>query len=57
MKELRCREVGFECEAVIRAESEDEVMRQASEHARTVHGKQDISDDEARAIRSKIRTE
>lgn len=57
MKELRCREVGFECEAVIRAESEDEVMRQASEHARTVHGKHDISEDEARAIRSKIRTE
>jgi predicted small metal-binding protein len=57
MKELRCREVGFDCEAVIRAESEDEVMRQAGEHARKVHGLQDISDDQVKAIRSKIRNE
>lgn len=57
MKELRCREVGFDCDAVVRAESEDEVMRQVAEHARTAHGMQTISDDQARAIRSKIRTD
>lgn len=54
MKELRCREVGFECDAVIRAESEEEVMRQASEHGRKAHGLETISKEQERDIRSKI---
>ena len=56
MKELRCKDVGFQCDAVVRAESEDEVMRQAAEHARKVHGLDKVSDEQVRAIRSKIRT-
>jgi predicted small metal-binding protein len=54
VKELRCREVGFECDAVVRAESEEEVMRQAQEHARKAHGMDKISVDQERDIRSKI---
>jgi predicted small metal-binding protein len=57
MKELRCREVGFECDAVIRAESEDEVMRQASEHGRKAHGLDRLSPEQERDIRSKIHDE
>ena len=56
MKELRCREVGFDCEGVIRAESDDDVMRQAADHARQAHGLDRISDEQAREIRAKIRT-
>ena len=56
MKELRCREVGFDCEGVVRAESEDAVMKQAAEHARSAHGMNQIDDATARQIRSKIRT-
>jgi len=37
-KELRCRDVGFECDAVVTAENEEDVLRQVAEHARTVHG-------------------
>jgi predicted small metal-binding protein len=37
MKLLRCREVGFDCDHVIRAESEAEILQQAAEHAQTVH--------------------
>ncbi len=37
MKVLHCSDVGFECEGVIRADSEEEILRQASEHVRTVH--------------------
>ena len=37
MKLLRCREVGFDCEHEIRAESETEVLQQAAEHAQAVH--------------------
>jgi predicted small metal-binding protein len=54
VKELRCREVGFECDAVVRADSEEEVMKQAQEHARKAHGLERISEDQERDIRSKI---
>jgi len=37
MKTLRCRDAGFDCEGKIQAASEDEVLRQAAEHARTQH--------------------
>jgi predicted small metal-binding protein len=37
MKVLRCRDVGFDCDGVVRAESEEELLRQVAEHAQTVH--------------------
>ena len=37
MKVLKCADVGFECEGVIRAESLDEVLKQAAAHAKQVH--------------------
>jgi len=40
-KELHCRDVGFDCEAVVVAESEDDVLAQAAEHAKAVHGMTD----------------
>ena len=38
MRVLRCRDAGFDCDHVIRAESEEELLRQVAEHAQTVHG-------------------
>ncbi|MCA1782548.1 MAG: DUF1059 domain-containing protein [Dermatophilaceae bacterium] len=37
-KELRCRDVGFDCEAVVTADSEEQVLPQVAAHAKTVHG-------------------
>ena len=37
MKTLRCRELGFNCAHVIQAESEEEVVAQAAQHAAEVH--------------------
>lgn len=54
MMELRCREVGFDCEGVVRAETEEAVLRQAAEHAKTVHGMTQLDDATVRQIRSKI---
>jgi predicted small metal-binding protein len=55
MRELRCREVGFDCNAVVRADSDEDVMRQVAEHARDVHGLTEIDEHTASQIRSKIR--
>lgn len=38
MKILHCRDAGFDCEGVIRANSEEEVLNQAAQHAQEVHG-------------------
>jgi predicted small metal-binding protein len=55
-KQLTCSDIGFACEAVIRADTEEEVMAQAAEHGRSVHG---MSDEDLRqnepAIRGAIR--
>jgi predicted small metal-binding protein len=40
-KELRCADVGFDCQAVMSGETEDEVMAQAADHARSVHNMSD----------------
>jgi predicted small metal-binding protein len=55
-KELKCADVGFDCDAQISAESEDEVMSQAKQHAKDAHGmsEQDFQQHEG-AIRGAIR--
>lgn len=40
-KQINCRDLGFECEGVVTAESEDEVLAQAAQHAQQVHGMTD----------------
>lgn len=37
-KELRCRDIGFDCEAVINADSDEEVLFQVVGHGKAVHG-------------------
>ena len=38
MKQLKCRDAGFDCDAVVQGESVDEVMAQVGPHAEEVHG-------------------
>lgn len=38
MKTLNCADAGFDCPAVVTADTEEEVLAIAAEHARTVHG-------------------
>jgi predicted small metal-binding protein len=52
---LRCGDVVNGCPAEINADSEDEVMRQAAEHARDAHGLTELDDDTVAAVRGAIR--
>jgi len=38
MKTLHCSDAGFDCQAVVKAETEEEILAQAAAHAQTVHG-------------------
>jgi predicted small metal-binding protein len=55
-KQLNCADVGFDCGAQINADTEDEVMAQAAEHAKSVDGmsETDVQKHEG-AIRGAIR--
>ena len=55
MKELHCNDVGFSCDAVVRADTEEEVLRQGAQHARETHGVTDLDLETVEKIRSKIR--
>jgi predicted small metal-binding protein len=37
MKTLHCRDAGFDCEGVIQAASEEEVLSLAADHAQSAH--------------------
>lgn len=54
-KTLHCRDVGPDCDFVARGESEDDIMRQVVEHARSVHGIDPVPADLAQKARSVIR--
>jgi predicted small metal-binding protein len=56
MKVLKCRDAGFDCNQVIRAENENEIMRQAAEHAQNVHGVQ-VTPEMAQQVKGLIREE
>jgi predicted small metal-binding protein len=54
-KVLKCAELFEGCAAEVRADSEDEVLRQAAAHAREVHGLQQIDEDTAAKVKAAIR--
>lgn len=56
-KVLRCSDVGFECDGVIRAETEEEVLKKAAEHAQSVHNLKEIPDEVVEKVRAAIQDE
>ena len=56
MKTLRCSDAGFDCEGKLRAESEEEILRQAAEHARTAHNLE-VTPELAQQLRTLIKDE
>jgi predicted small metal-binding protein len=56
MKVLRCRDVGFECNHEIHAQSEEEVLRQAAEHVQQKHGVE-VTRELAEQVQTLIRDE
>ena len=53
MKQLRCRDAGFDCDAVVQGETTDEVLAQAGPHAKEAHGL-DVTPEMAEAIAGKV---
>ena len=56
MKTLHCRDLGFDCPGVIRANTEEEILKQAAQHAQEVHGVT-VTPELAQQIKGLIRDE
>lgn len=56
-KVIRCRDVGFDCNGVIKAPSEDEALALVAEHAKTVHGVKEITPEIVQKIKSVMQEE
>jgi predicted small metal-binding protein len=54
--EMKCRDVGFECDYVVKGNTEQEIMQNAVVHAQKDHGMkpQDMTDDLKNKIRANI---
>jgi predicted small metal-binding protein len=54
MYELRCKDAGFDCAAVVTAPTKEDVLKQAAAHAREVH-KTEVTPEMAKTISGLIR--
>ena len=54
-RRMSCRDVGPDCDFVARGESDDEVMGQVAEHARTAHGMEEVPPELAEKAKAAIR--
>ncbi|WP_412062332.1 DUF1059 domain-containing protein [Rubrivirga sp. IMCC45206] len=57
MKVVHCRDVGFDCEGVVRAETEHDALQKVADHAREAHGLDEVTPDVAERVRSVMREE
>lgn len=57
MKVVQCRDVGFDCDGVVRAETEEEALAMVADHAREAHGLITVSAEVADKVRSVMRDE
>ena len=56
-KVIHCKDVGFDCEGVVRADSEEQVLQLAAEHAKSEHGVAELTDEMVAKVKAVIRDE
>ena len=56
-KTIHCKDVGFDCEGIVQAESEEKVLQMAAEHAKAAHGISELTDEMIEKVKSVIRDE
>ncbi len=53
MRQMRCADAGFECDAVVTGETDEEILAQVGSHAKEVHGV-DVTPELAGQLQGKI---
>jgi len=55
-KQLTCRDAGADCDFLVRAETEEEVLEVAAGHGKRVHGYKEIPPEMAAGMKSMMKT-
>ena len=56
-KVVRCRDVGFDCDGVVKAETEEEALKQVAAHAKAVHNVEKVSEEVIEKVKKVMRDE
>lgn len=56
MKTIHCRDAGFDCDGIVRGNTEEEVLLGAATHAKEVHG-MEATPEMSRSLKGLIREE
>lgn len=56
-KVVHCKDAGFDCEGVVRAETEEEALQQVAAHAREAHGIDEVTPELVAKVKSIMREE
>lgn len=51
-KEVLCRDVGFDCEGVVTADTEEETLQLVAQHAASAHGVTEVTPEIAEKVKS-----
>ena len=54
-KEIRCADVGFRCDVVVDADTEEELLKIVAAHAKSEHGVTDLTEEVVGKVRAAIR--
>jgi len=52
VKVIRCRDLGYDCERVIKAKTEEEALKLAAGHAKKAHGLKEVTPEIVEKIKS-----
>ena len=56
-KVVHCRDVGFDYDGGVRAETEEAALAQVAEHAKSAHGMDEVTPDVVEKVKSVMREE
>ncbi len=56
-KTVACRDVGFDCDGVVKGETEEATLTAVAEHAKAAHGLDEVTADVAAKVKSVMRDE
>lgn len=51
---VKCRDVGFDCDGVVTAETEEKLLTQVAEHAKSAHGVEEVTDEMVDKVKSVV---
>lgn len=54
---IHCRDVGFDCDGVIRADTEEEALERAAQHARDAHDLEEVTPEVVEKVKAAMREE